>query len=205
MISSLVTPGLQQDIYQLLMNVPALIAVLKGPDHRYELANPLYRKVVGEERHILGKPIREALPELCGQGIFELLDNVYQTGVAYVNNELMVQLASDTDDELRDFYFKFIYQPIRSSQEEIEGIFVHATDVTGHVLARKKHQKSEERFKSFVMNSPVPTVIYVGKEMRIETANEALLKTWDKTYDKVIGKTFREAVRGPLRGEICKS
>lgn len=193
MISSAPGPGLQLDITQLLMNVPAMIAVLRGPDHTYALVNPIYSKVIGG-RNVLGKPVREALPELKGQGIYELLDNVYRTGVAYVNNELKVQLASDTDGQLREHYFKFIYQPIRSALGEVEGIFVHATEVTEHVLARKKLEKSEERFRSFVLNSPVPTAIYIGKEMRIEMANEALLQTWDKPSEKVIGKTFREAL-----------
>lgn len=193
MTSSVAPLHVNTDIYQLLLNVPAMIAVLRGPDHRFELANPLYIKAVGG-REVVGLPIRKALPELEGQGIFELLDSVYETGVAYTNNELKVQLASDVTGELRENYFKFIYQPIRSVNGTIDGIFVYATDITEHITARKKIERSEERFKSFVMNSPVPTAIYIGKEMRVEMANDALLRTWDKTADKVIGKTFREAL-----------
>ena len=74
---------LQEDFSQLLMNVPAVIAVLEGPEHRYVLANPLYYQVVCHGREIIGKPVRTALPELEGQGIFELLDEVYESGVAY--------------------------------------------------------------------------------------------------------------------------
>lgn len=192
MSSSAPSPGYRLDMHQVLMNIPAMIAILKGPDHRYELANPIYMKVIGEERQVIGRPVREALPELEGQGIYELLDNVYETGVAYVNSELKVQLSVNGD--LKDFYFRFVYQPIKSLAGNVEGIFVHATDITEYVIARKKLKESEERFKSFVMNSPVPTAIYVGKEMRITTANEALLKTWDKPEEKVIGKTFREAL-----------
>lgn len=187
------TSVLQEDFSQLLMNVPAVVAVLEGPEHRYILANPLYRQIVGSKRNIIGKTIREALPELEKQGIFELLDEVYTTGNPYKNNELKVLLDTHGNGKLTDVYFNFIFQPIKDSSGVVNGIFVHAIDVTDYVINRMKLERSEERFRSFVINSPVPTGIYIGREMRIQTANEAILQTWDKTSD-VIGKTFREAL-----------
>lgn len=183
----------QEDFPQLLMNVPAVIAVLEGPEHRYVLANPLYHEVVGHGRELIGKPIRAALPELEGQGIYELLDEVYETGVAYKNNELKVLLDRKNTGHLSELYFNFIFQPIVATAGTVNGIFVHAIDVTDYVINRMKLKRSEEQFRSFVLNSPVPTGIYIGREMRIQTANEAILLTWDKKAD-VIGKTFREAL-----------
>ena len=58
-----------QRLTQLFTHAPVAIAVLRGPDHVYELANPRYRELVGG-RDVVGKPIREALPELDGQGIY---------------------------------------------------------------------------------------------------------------------------------------
>ena len=175
------------------MNVPAVIAVLEGPEHVYVLANPLYRQIIGHKRNIIGKTIREALPELEGQGIFELLDEVYETAEAYRNDELKVMLDTKDDGNLTEVYFNFIFQPILNPEGVVNGIFVHAIDVTNYVISRKKLERSEEKFRSFVINSPVPTGIYIGREMRIQTANEAILRTWDKKPD-VIGKTFREAL-----------
>ena len=54
------------------------MVVLCGPDHVDALVNDAYRRIVGE-RDLTGKPMREALPELAGQGFFELLDQVYAT------------------------------------------------------------------------------------------------------------------------------
>jgi signal transduction histidine kinase len=184
---------LQEDFSQLLMNVPAVIAVLEGPVHTYVLANSLYQQVVGHGREIIGKTIRTALPELAGQGIYELLDEVYETGVAYKNNELKVLLDRKNNGHLSEVYFNFTFQPILAATGSVIGIFVHAIDVTDYVINRMKLKRSEEQFRSFVLNSPVPTGIYVGREMRIQTANEAILLTWDKKAD-VIGKTFREAL-----------
>jgi len=182
-----------QHFYQLLMDAPAIIAVLKGPQHVYELTNPLYQQVVGGRRNLIGKPIREALPELEGQGIYELLDEVYSTGEPYIDSELLVKLDRTGRGVLENVYFNFVFQPIKNAHDQTEGIFIHAVDVSGFVIARQRARESEERFRSFVVNSPMPIGIYVGREMRIETANQAILDTWDRD-ESVIGKTFREAL-----------
>src|SRR4051794_27203836 len=60
---------------RVFMKAPAFIATLRGPDLVFELANPMFEQLVGF-RGILGKPVRQALPEIEGQGFFELLDQV---------------------------------------------------------------------------------------------------------------------------------
>src|SRR6476659_4366341 len=153
------TSVLKEDFSQILMNVPAVIAVLEGPEHRYVLTNPLYKQVVGSKRNFTGNTVREALPELEHQGIFELLDHVYETGMPYRNNELKVMLDKNNDGSLTEVYFNFIFQPIQDSAGNVNGIFVHGIDVTDYVINRMKLERSEERFRSFVINSPVPTGI----------------------------------------------
>ena len=39
-----------------------------------------------------GQPIRDALPELAGQGIYELLDGVYQSGEPFVGRSVRVMI-----------------------------------------------------------------------------------------------------------------
>jgi PAS domain S-box-containing protein len=182
----------RQRFYQLLMQSPAMVAVLSGPEHVFELANMKYMEAVGVQREILGKPVREALPEVKGQGLFELLDNVYKTGEPFVGNEIKVRINKN-DKGLEDIYFNFVYQAILDENNNPEGIFVHAVDVTDLVKAKLRAQKSEEMFRSYVMNAPTPIGIYTGREMRIQTANDAILKAWEKDRS-VVGRTFREAL-----------
>jgi signal transduction histidine kinase len=113
--------------------------VFRGPEHVYELANPLYQQLLGN-RPLLGKPIREALPELEGQGFYELLDRVYLTGEAFVGTEVRAELDRDNTGHLEEGYFNFVYQPIRTSRGEVEGIMVHAVEVTEQVRARQRMQ-----------------------------------------------------------------
>jgi signal transduction histidine kinase/PAS domain-containing protein len=132
-----------QFLYNLFMQAPAIIAVLRGPEHRYELANPRYMQIIGQERSIIGKSIRDALPELTGQGIFELLDRVYQTGEAFTGSEILTKLDKTGNGELEEVYFNFVYQPAYDNQRNIGGILVHAVDVTEQVKARQKAEKSQ--------------------------------------------------------------
>jgi len=83
--------SLQDNLRNLLLEAPACICVLREPQHVFELANEVYIKAVGN-RDILGKPIREALPEIEGQGLYEILDNVYATGNTFIGNEMPVTL-----------------------------------------------------------------------------------------------------------------
>ncbi|WP_052306711.1 PAS domain-containing sensor histidine kinase [Chitinophaga pinensis] len=183
----------RENFYQLLMDTPAVIAVLSGPQHVYMLANKLYMETIGIDRNIVGKPIREALPELADQGIFELLDDVYRTGQPFIGHEIEVGLDRKGTGEREPVFFNFIYQPIRDAEGKVIQILVHAIDVTPSVMQRRKAEQSEQQFKSFVAHSPTPIGIYVGKELRIQTVNDAILQAWEKDAS-VVGKTFREAI-----------
>jgi PAS domain S-box-containing protein len=114
---------------------PAFIATLRGPDHIFEIANPLYMQLVGEHRDVIGKTAREALPEVEGQGFFELLDNVYRTGEPFIGSELRVVVERGDGEDER--FVDFVYQPIRGADGSITGIFVHGNDVTEQVRARR--------------------------------------------------------------------
>ena len=71
---------------------PAFIATLSGPDHVFELANQEYYKLIGP-RDVIGKTVRDALPELVAQGFIGLLDNVFRTGQPFVGRETLIVLG----------------------------------------------------------------------------------------------------------------
>jgi signal transduction histidine kinase len=132
---------------ELFAQAPAAIAILVGPDFVYETANEEYRRIV-HGRHVLGKPILEALPEIRGQGIIELLEGVRRTGRPHIGNELRVKLVDA--GELRDHYFNFVYSPIVETNGDVSGIFVHAVDVTDQVLARREAEEANRAKSEFL-------------------------------------------------------
>jgi signal transduction histidine kinase len=119
-------------------HAPVAIAVLRGPHHVFEFANAPYLELI-DNRDVDGKPIRDALPDLEGQGIFELLDTVYRTGERYIGRSYRVVLPQQTGDA-RESFFDFVYQPTFDAQGRVDGIAVVAFDVTA--LARA-HEAAE--------------------------------------------------------------
>jgi len=136
----------------LLLQAPAAIAVLKGPNHRYEWFNDHYLKLVSRPAEALaGKGIREALPELIDQGFIQVFDEVYRTGVPYSNPEAHAFLGENGAHEL---YVNFVCLPTRDAEGNVDGIFVHATDITSHVTARRQLQESERRYRFLAESMP---------------------------------------------------
>ncbi|RYU91196.1 PAS domain S-box protein [Mucilaginibacter terrigena] len=53
--------------------------------------------------------------------------------------------------------------------------------------------QNENLFKTIIDQSPSPVGLYVGRDIVITLANDAILKVWDRDRS-VIGKTFRQAL-----------
>jgi signal transduction histidine kinase len=116
---------------------PTAIAVLDGPEHRFVLANPSYNRLVNRE-FLMGQTVRDAFPELAGQGIFETLDGVFTTGKAFVASELEVSLRRARDRDPQQAFFNVSYQPLCTADGEVYGIGVVAVDVTESVQSRHR-------------------------------------------------------------------
>lgn len=127
----------REQLESVFLQAPVGICILEGPNHVYRLANDGYCKLLGRNRDIVGKSIREALPELAGQGFYELLDRVYHTGESYLGRETPVEIALE-DHSLKKLYIDFNYHPKRDLDGRIEGIVVVCTDVTEQLLAKRQ-------------------------------------------------------------------
>ena len=127
----------RQQLYEVFMQVPAAITVLEGTEHVFTVVNPRYAALAGH-RKILGKPIREAMPELQDQGFFDILESVYATGRPSKARESRVQLDRDHDGVLEYLYVDFVDQAVERASGEAFGIMVHAVDVADKVGAREE-------------------------------------------------------------------
>jgi PAS domain S-box-containing protein len=139
---------------ELLLQTPASIAVLRGPEHRFEWVNPDYARLVGRPAETLvGKTVLELFPEVEGQIYIQLLDEVYRTGEPFVGYESVLQLNRG-DGTARDLYLNFVYAATRDVAGRIDGIFAHIIDVTGAVVARKQVEESERQFRTLAETIP---------------------------------------------------
>ncbi|WDR04050.1 PAS domain-containing protein [Devosia algicola] len=141
-----------QHLMDMFEQSPGFMAVLRGPDHIFELTNAAYRKLIGG-RQYLGKPVREALPEVEGQGFIELLDNVYTSGKAYVGRRVPIYFQDDSETAPRQSFLDFVYQPILDAYNNVTGIFVEGSDVTDHVQAEEHLRLINAELKHRVKNT----------------------------------------------------
>jgi PAS domain S-box-containing protein len=154
----------RQELHNIFMQAPAMICMFEGPNHVFRLANPLYQQLVGG-RQLLGLSIAVAMPELVGQPIFDLLDNVYRTGESFHAQEMLVQLDHNNSGELGENYYNFIYQAIRHVDGTIGGVLVLAYEVTAQVQARRSIEQHQAQLQQL--------------NQQLAAANEALLATAD--------------------------
>jgi PAS domain S-box-containing protein len=128
------------DLHSLFMQAPTPICILRGPEHTFALANPAYMQLVGTRRAIVGLPVRQALKELAGQGFYEILDGVYETGERFVGRDVPATFDRQGDGVGEEAFVTFVYEAFRNLEGGIAGIFVIAFDVTDTVRARENLQ-----------------------------------------------------------------
>ncbi|HEV7255871.1 MAG TPA: ATP-binding protein [Mesorhizobium sp.] len=136
----------QERLRQLFHQAPGFMAVVRGQDHVFEITNAAYLQLVGH-RDLVGKPARQALPDVEGQGFFELLDRVYETGEPFVGTRLPVRVKRNPSSSPEERFVDFVYQPITGTGGEVSGIFVEGTDVTDAVRSEQALRASEERLR----------------------------------------------------------
>jgi PAS domain S-box-containing protein len=130
----------RNQLRDLFMEAPAAMALLSGPHHRFIFANRAYFKMAGRRRNeIIGKLVRDALPELVDQGFIDVLNRVYQTGETFVASAREVNLVRR--GRKQTVYVNFTYYPMRNLAAEIEGVLFQGIDVTEEVLARRHLEK----------------------------------------------------------------
>jgi signal transduction histidine kinase/ActR/RegA family two-component response regulator len=141
------TESERERLHTFLMQVPAAIAIVRGPEQVFELANPLYCRLVGKSE-LVGKPGREALPELVEQGVWALLDNVYRTGEPYFGKEFPAKLERTGDGSLDQGYFNFTAQATRDDAGRIDGVLIFVVEITAQVTARKRVEAARAALES---------------------------------------------------------
>ena len=173
----------------LVLQAPVAIAVFKGDDFVAEVANDFYLPIVGKSREeFVGKPLFETLPET--KDVLEpLARELVRTGNAFSADEFEINI--NRNGRLETCYFNSIWKPYYELDGKINGFIVVANEITDQVVGRRKIEESEQRVRSFVDAAPFPIGVYVGREMRIQFANQSILDTWGKGND-VIGKLYAE-------------
>jgi len=166
---------------------PAFFAVLGGQEHVFEMANGRYLQLIGH-RSVLGKPMREAVPEAEEQGFLTLLNGVYETGKPYVGRGTPIHIARTPNHAPELRYLDFVYQAKREADGSISGIIVLGVDVTEAKMTEQLLIQSEKlnavgRLASSIaheINNPLESVtnlIYLAQTTAVNSQTREFLKT----------------------------
>ncbi|MEP7143179.1 MAG: CheR family methyltransferase [Ferruginibacter sp.] len=177
-------------LHDFFMQTPAFLCILRGPQHIFELANPLYLELMGN-RTVLGKPFNEALPELKKQGFAELLDKVYNTGGSFIGKEMPVSIDRGKGT-MELVYLNFNYKALKNKAGEPEGILVFAYDVSEQIIARRKVESNAAFLQKMYMNAPAFICTLGGPEHIYELVNPSYQQLFDNR--ELLGKPMLEAL-----------
>ncbi|MGI4864054.1 MAG: PAS domain-containing protein [Janthinobacterium lividum] len=182
----------REELYQVLAQTPAAIAITRGADHRYVYVNAASEALFAG-RALVGHCVADALPEAEAQGLLKLLDQVYATGETFFGTEWPLAFAGPAGDPAPVRYFNFTYQVYRE-QEQVVGISTFAYDVTEQVLARQEHQSGLDQLHTVFEQAPVAIALFQGPDYMIEVANPAICQLWGRPQAAVLGQPLLAAL-----------
>ena len=123
-------------------HAPVAIAVLRGPEHIFALANPTFGRLLDREsaQPIAGKRLAEVVPEHAAELAASLrLDAALLGG----EHQAMVELPLHSAEHGLT-YWNVTSSPLAGRGPVASGVLVAAVDVTRHVLARQRAEEVAE-------------------------------------------------------------
>ena len=168
---------------------PGFMAVLRGDDYVFELANEAYETLVGR-RGFVGRTLRDVLPEVAEQGFVQLLDDVRATGRPFVGRGMPVVLDDGEGGQVTRFC-DFVYQPVRDAGGRADTVFVQGMDVTDRETALAAVRESEARFRTIA--DLVPQMIW---STRPDGFHDYYNRRWYEFTGMPMGSTDGDAWAG---------
>ncbi|MEE2850596.1 MAG: PAS domain S-box protein [Pseudomonadota bacterium] len=134
----------RSQLAQMFAHAPGFMALVTGPDHRFELTNPNYQKVIGH-REVIGRTVGEVLTDAVAQGYLDLLDQVYRSGEPHRAESARYAVQAEPGGKVVDRYVDFVFQPLKEDGR-VWGIFIQGMDVSDRHRADQALALSEARY-----------------------------------------------------------
>jgi PAS domain S-box-containing protein len=182
----------KRNLVDVFERAPAFMAILRGKDHVFEMANTAYYQLVGH-REIIGKSVIEAIPEVKEQGFIEILDTVLATGQPFIGTEMPLGLQRIPNGVVEERYLNFVYEPLRDTKNNRIGIVVHGYDVTDQVVARQKVEESEARLR-FMADSMPQQVWTATPDGALDYVNQYAVNYFNKSAEEIVGEGWQKVI-----------
>ena len=179
----------RQDLQHTILNAPIGICVLDAATLVSEIINDSFVQVAGKPYEaIKGKMYWETFAE--AKPYYEAaLDGVIKHGKTFYANEVELMMIRHGKEEM--MYVTFVYEPLKDEDGNVKKVVVWVIENTQQVASRKKAEESAQQVKALVESAPFPIGVYIGREMKIEFANQSIIEVWGKGPE-VIGKRYAD-------------
>ena len=186
---------------------PTFMAMLRGPEHRFESVNPAYQRVVGG-RDVAGRTVAEVLPDAVEQGWVTVMDQVYSADIPFVARNAVFREQSTAGGPVNERHLDFVYQPMHGADGRVEGIFVTGMDVTARAQSEAELRRREAELK--VLNFDLERQVAEHAEERSLTWQvtpdmlgvmnwDGVLEMTNPAWQRTLGWTSAELASHPVR------
>ena len=182
--SNLALKAESEQLRQLFAQAPSFMAVLRGPEHRFALANTAY-EALANTRPLVGRTIREVFDDKEGMVFFDLLDQAYRSGEAFIGHGMEFHLQHGTSSRRRRL-LDFVFQPMRDAAGEVTGIFVEGNDVTELRDTLDALAQREARLRLVIENAMDHAIL--------TTDPEGIITHWSGGAHQIFGWSADEAI-----------
>lgn len=176
------------------------LVIFMGPDMVYEMLNDTYQSIY-PGRHLLGKPLLEAVPELAHTQFPAILQKVYQTGQHFNSHEGVVYLKNKLTGKIEERYFDTTFSRIDYGDGQMFRILATPKEVTEKVFARKKLEQSlheleaekdlREKFVSALTHDLRTPLAVIKLSAQMLKAKIQIPEAFDKGIQRIMHNTDR--------------
>jgi two-component system NtrC family sensor kinase len=149
--------------------LPVGVAVVSGPEHRYEYANHYYQVAIHhQEESLVGRALGDVLPAYAAERATAMLEEVHRTRIACSAHNL--DLRATPEDESR--YWDIDHVPLFSEDDAIEAVLILAYEVTDAVQTQKALDDERTRLQAIIDSVP-DGIVVADKQARLALINQA--------------------------------
>ncbi|UHG94187.1 PAS domain-containing sensor histidine kinase [Spirosoma oryzicola] len=140
----------ESKLRSIVSTAPVAIGLFIGRDLVIESPNQTFIDIVGKGPDIVGKPLREVMPELIteNQPFLQILDDVFTTGQMFQSYGSQVSIVQN--GVMTHKIYNISYSPLFDSDGNVYAILDLAVDVTGEAKARQALKENQNILQSMI-------------------------------------------------------